>query len=661
MFDIKDNLKKLPDTPGVYMHKDSLGQVIYVGKAVSLRNRVRQYFQTYGKSTPKLRALTSQISEFEYITCASEMEALILECNLIKKYQPKYNVLLRDDKTYPYIKVTTREPFPRVVKTRELKNDGNKYFGPYSDVGAVNMVVDLLNRTYHLKRCSLTEFRKGHRPCLNYHIGQCPGICLLYAGDKNRSADDISTGGHECKVSKEAYSEDINTIIEFLSGRNKSLVRDLKASMEEASNEMRFEDAARYRDLVEAAEALSQAQRVTMVSGKDLDVVIPAGESQFVALFQVRNGKMVGRETFDFSEGGIDTATDSSNSSTDKELIAEFIKQYYSRWADVPHDILVTELPDEAELLEEYLARDLSHKVNISVPKRGENRALLLMAKKDTEELVKTLEARKASDDEKRGALRSEIENLLELAGYAGQGDGKGQDDGDSDGGSAKNSSRDYRVEAYDISNTNGVDSVGAMVVFQGNRKVRKDYRRFKIKTVVGPDDYASLEEMLTRRLARAQKGDPAFATLPDIIFMDGGLGQVSSARKAMAATGFDIPVVGLAKDDSHRTRAVVFVDGSELDLKERPLLFKYAGTIQEEVHRFAIDYHRGLHGKRAISSVLDEIPGIGPRRRSSLLAHFGSVDAIKKATIEELEGAPGMNKRAAEAVMKFFNSVANE
>ena len=605
------------------MHKDSLGQVIYVGKAVSLKNRVRQYFQTYGKSTPKLRALTSQIAEFEYITCASEMEALILECNLIKKYQPKYNVLLRDDKTYPYIKVTISEDYPRVVKTRELKNDGSKYFGPFSDVGSVNAVVDLLNRAYQLKRCSLTEFRANHRPCLNFHIGQCPGICIG-------------------KMPTDEYAKRIEKIIEFLSGRSKDLVRDLKKSMEEASSEMRFEDAAGYRDLIQAAEALAQAQRVTMVSGKDLDVIIPVmdeGDSfqSFIALFQVRDGKLIGRETFEFSGEAEDKGLTKG-----RELASEFLKQYYSRWADVPHDILVEELPEDALLLEEFLARDLNHKVRITVPKRGENRALLLMAKKDTEELVKTLESRKASENEKRKALREELDYVLEQAGYA-----------------EEHGNRDYRVEAYDISNTNGVDSVGAMVVFQGNRKVRKDYRRFKIKTVTGPDDYASLEEMLMRRLARAQKGDPAFASLPDIIFMDGGLGQVTSARKAMETTGFDIPVVGLAKDDSHRTRAIVFPDGTEINLKERPLLFKYAGTIQEEVHRFAIDYHRGLHGKRAISSVLDEIPGIGPRRRSALLAHFGSVDAIKAAEIEDLSKVNSMDSKSAESVYKFFHNTS--
>ncbi|MBO4235715.1 MAG: excinuclease ABC subunit UvrC [Firmicutes bacterium] len=623
MFDIKENLKKLPDLPGVYMHKDSLGQVIYVGKAVSLKSRVRQYFQSYGKSTPKLRALTDQIAEFEYITCGSEMEALILECNLIKKYQPKYNVLLRDDKTYPYIMVTTSEKYPRVIKTRIIKKDGNKYFGPYSDVGAVNLIVDQLNETFGLKRCSAEDFPKGFRPCLNYHIEQCQGICQ---GD----------------VDEKAYGEKIESILAFLSGRDKAFIRELKDEMEKASSEMRFEDAARARDLIMSAEALAQAQRVTMVSGRDMDVVIPVkdDENSFVVLFTVRDGKLVGRETFDIASLDGDEA---------KLLTAEFLKQYYEKWSDVPHDILVPELPDDAALIEEFLGRN-KHKVKLSVPRKGERLAIMKLAKKDTLELLNIIKDRQKSSKEKSASLKKEIDIILEAAREAMH------LSTDINGKAQKSQVRSYRVESYDISNTNGVDSVGAMVVFEGASKIRKDYRRFKIKTVEGPDDYASLREMVYRRFIRANQGDPAFKILPDIIFMDGGLGQVTSALKAMDDAGVKIPVVGLAKDDSHRTRAIVFADGSELDLKEHPLLFKYAGTIQEEVHRFAIEYHRNLHGKRAITSVLDEIEGIGPTRRNALLAHFGSIDAIKKASIDELASVPGMNHGAAEKVREFFS-----
>ena len=611
MFDIKENLKKLPDTPGVYMHKDSLGQVIYVGKAISLKNRVRQYFQSYGKSTPKLRALTSQIAEFEYITCATEMEALILECNLIKKYMPKYNVLLRDDKTYPYILVTTTEEYPRVLKTRLLKRDGNRYFGPYSDTGAVNLMVEELAHFYALKRCSDTSFPAGHRPCLNYHIKECRGIC---------------TG----QVDRAEYRAVIDRILDFLSGKEKPFLKELQARMEEAAADMRFEEAARFRDLIAAAEALTAVQRVTMTAGRDLDVLL-TGRSEknaFAALFTVRDGRLVGRETFTLQAG---------ENEKNAALSAEFIKQYYSKWADVPHEILVEELPEDAALLEEFLGTG-RHKVRIYVPKKGEKRALLKMAARDRDEMVKTIAVKAETGREKQTALRDEIARVLTEAGCPKEPAGG-----------------EYRIESYDISNTNGVDSVGAMVVFSGTRKIRKDYRRFRIKTVEGPDDYASLAEMLSRRYRRAGKGDPAFAVLPDAIFMDGGRGQVTAAKQVLDELGFAIPVVGMAKDDAHRTRAIVFADGREIDLKEHPLLFRYCGTIQEEVHRFAIEYHRSLHGKRAISSVLDEIAGIGPARRNALLQHFGSVDAIKEASEEELAAVAGMNARAAKAVKAFF------
>ena len=612
MFNIKENLKKLPDTPGVYMHKDKLGQVIYVGKAVSLKNRVRQYFGSYGQSTAKLRALVSNIAEFEYITCGTEMEALILENNLIKKYMPKYNVLLRDDKTYPYIEITTSERFPRVLKTRLLRRDGNKYFGPYSDAGAVTVIVEMLNSIYKLKRCSAGEFPSGHRPCLNYHIEECRGIC----------------GG---TTDRDEYMRSIDAITEFLSGKEKPLINDLRRRMKDAAAELRFEDAARYRDNIKAAEELAQAQRVTMIGAGDLDVVLAAKdeESSFMILFTVRDGNLVGRDTFRIQSAEGDSIT---------EMTAEFIKQYYSKWADVPHEIIVEELPDDATLLEEFLGRG-RHRVKIFVPKRGEKYAFLKLAKSDRLEMMKTISEKALLNKEKSSALRDEIEALLRKGGFAG-----------------KRAGDEYRIESYDISNTNGVDSVGAMVVFEGTRRIHKDYRRFRIRTVEGPDDYASLQEMLYRRFRRADKGDPAFAILPDAIFMDGGRGQVTSARAVLDTLGYgDIPVVGMAKDDSHRTRAIAFDDGREVDLRTRPMLFRYCATIQEEVHRFAIEYHRSLHGKRTISSVLDEIKGIGPVRRNALLASFGSVDAIKAASLEELAAVPGMNERTAASIKDFF------
>ena len=609
MFDIKENLKKLPDTPGVYMHKDELGQVIYVGKAVSLRNRVRQYFQASANSNPKVRAMVSHIAEFEYITCATEMEALILENNLIKKYQPKYNVLLRDDKTYPYIKVTTSEEYPRVVKTRIIKKDGDRYFGPYSDAGAVNLIVDLMNNIYSLKRCSMTEFPKGHRPCLNYHIKKCVGVCIG-------------------KADREEYLADIDKVIEFLSGREKPLIKHLTELMQAASSDMRFEEAAVYRDYITAAESISEKQRVTMISGRDLDVVLTVKDDKnsFVVLFTVRDGKLSGRETFQVQ---------ASDGDDRGEITAEFIKQYYSQWAQVPPEILVeTELP-ENELLEEFLSRD-GRKVRIFVPQKGDKRNLLRLAQSDVTEMVKTLADKAQANYEKERALSEEVAWTLREGGFScGEGP--------------------YRIESYDISNTNGVDSVGAMVVFEGTRKVRKDYRRFKIKTVEGPDDYGSLQEMLYRRFKRAKEGDPAFAILPDAIFMDGGQGQVTAAEKVLAAMKLDIPVAGMAKDDSHRTRAIVFADGREIDLRQHPVLFKYCGTIQEEVHRFAIEYHRNLRNKNSIHSVLDSIQGVGPTRRNALLNHFKTVEAIKKATAAELAEVPGITEAVAENIVKFF------
>lgn len=613
MFDIKENLKKLPDCPGVYMHKDKLGQVIYVGKAISLRNRVRQYFQSSSRQEPKVRAMVSHIAEFEYITCSSEMEALILECNLIKKYMPKYNVLLRDDKTYPYIMITVSEDYPRVVKTRVLKKDGNKYFGPYSDAGAVNQIVDILSSIYTLKRCAAQSFPEGHRPCLNYFIGECRGVC---------------TG----EVDKEEYMKSIDQILQYLSGRDKPLLDDLKKRMNESSDALEYEEAAKWRDSIEAVKALSETQRVTMINDKDIDVVLPVKDenNSFIVLFPVRSGKLSGRETFQIQSDENDTRTD---------MVSEFIKQYYSQWAIVPPEILVEEEPADKELLEQFLSGE-GHKVRITMPQKGDKKALLDLAKNDTLEMAKTITEKAESRREKELAVLKEMNNVLNEAGYARK---------------ETDSMKPVRVESYDISNTNGVDSVGAMVVFSGLEKIRRDYRRFKVKTIEGPNDYGSLQEVLYRRYKRALSGDAGFINMPDIIMMDGGQGQVSAAKKVLDALKLDVPVVGMAKDDSHRTRAIVFADGREIDLKERPILFRYAGTIQEEVHRFAIEYHHKLHGRNATHSALDDIEGVGPKRRNELLYHFKTIEAIKAATIEELCQVPSIPESIAKNIKEYF------
>lgn len=589
------------------MHKDRLGQVIYVGKAVSLRNRVRQYFQNSANQHPKVRAMVSNIAEFEYITCQTEMEALILECNLIKKYEPKYNVLLRDDKTYPYIKVTMEEEYPRVIKTRIVKKDGSKYFGPYSDAGAVNDAIEILNKIYRLKRCNVTKFPEGQRACLNYHIDDCRGICMG-------------------NVDHEEYMDAIESVLEFLSGKQKKVIDYLTDEMTKASENLDFESAAKYRDNIAAMKVLKETQRVTMTTDQDLDILIPigSGENTTVVLFPVREGKLSGRETFAMKAEGED---DYDN------LVGQFIKQYYSQWLAIPPEIILAKPLKEAELLEEYLQNmHDGRKVKIYVPQRGPKKALLDLVKKDTEEMSKTIE------DKVKSAKAKEKEIIDRFATILGV-------------------RKDYyRIESYDISNTNGVDTVGAMVVFGNLKPIKKAYRRFKIKTVEGPDDYGALQEMLYRRFKRAKEGDPGFATLPDLILMDGGVGQVTSAEKVLMAMGISIPVLGMVKDDNHRTRALVNGRGHELVLTEDPVLFKYCGRLQEEVHRFAIEYHRSLHNRNSIGSVLDNIKGIGPTKRNALLSHFDSIEDIKKASIEELVEVQGITQQNAVAIKEYFS-----
>lgn len=616
MTDIHESLKNLPDKPGVYMHKDKLGNIIYVGKAVSLKNRVRQYFQSKRNMPPKVRSMVDQIAEFEYITTGSEMEALILECNLIKKHRPKYNVLLRDDKTYPYIKITNEE-YPRVVKTRIVKKDGGKYFGPYSDAGAVNKIVDLLNDSFSLKRCSAVAFPSGFRPCLNYHINQCRGIC-------------------SGMVDPREYAEAIEGAREFLNGKNKKIISKLEEKMIEASEKLDFEQAAVYRDYIEAAKALSATQRVVLHQSKDADIVIPVKghDEVHIVIFFVREGKLVGRETYEM---------DADYETERKELISAFINQHYSQIPNLPKEILVKELPDDKEVLEEYLTDLAGYNVRLLKPERGEKKALVDMAYRDVIEMVKTIDERAAAARARDTDLGAEVFSIIKEMGKAA---------GEYDG-------RRFRVEAYDISNTNGVDTVGAMVVFDGVKADKKGYRKFKVRTIDGQDDYGAMREVLSRRFNRVFQGDEAFEVLPDIIFMDGGKGHVSAALEVLDAAGFDIPVVGMVKDDKHRTRALIYRKADvfeEIPLAGKNMLYKYIGRMQEEVHRFAIEYHRKLRNKNAESSILDEIPGIGLARRTALLKHFKSVDAIKAAALDELMDTPGMTASSAENVWHFFH-----
>lgn len=629
MFDINEELKKLPTCPGVYMHKDRLGTVIYVGKAVNLRNRVRQYFRNSSQHSPKVRSMVSNIAEFDYITCGTEMEALILECNLIKKYMPKYNILLKDDKTYPYIEVTMSEEFPRVIRTREVKRDENRYFGPYSDSTAVWRILKMIDEMYPLKKCSTLHFPENTRPCLNYFIGKCKGICV---GEADR----------------EEYLEMIRDILGILGGKDAGVIRKLEGKMMEASDALKYEEAAKYRDYIRALRSLSEKQRATMVREHDIDILIPirTHHNQIVAQYRVREGKMIGREIIYMND---------ETESTREELLSAFLKQYYLSTSRIPKEVIVPVHPEEEDLISELLnhidemnakaGTDVPHKTRLYIPERGEKKAILDMTLADSVELARSLDERADRDEERKKNLRQKISELIRRAAEI---------DGTIPRLLEEDDEEEYRVEAYDISNMNGLDTVGAMVVYEGSRPVRNDYRKFRIRTAEG-DDYGSLQEVMYRRLKRAREGNPGFSRYPDIMFIDGGLGQVHAVKAVMDAFRLTIPVVGLAKDDAHRTRAVVFTDGSEIDLKSEPLLFSYAGNIQEEVHRFAITFHRGTRGKKMTHSVLEEIPKIGPKRRKALMEKFRSIDAIRKASYEELMETEGMNSKAAESVLEFF------
>lgn len=604
MFDIKEELKKLPDSPGVYLHKDEFGQIIYVGKAISLKKRVSQYFQSSKNHSPKTVEMVSHIKEFEYINCGSEMEALILECNLIKKHRPKYNILLRDDKTYPYIKVTLKEEFPRVLKTRRIINDGSKYFGPYADTSSVNTIIELLNSVYKLKRCAASKFKAGFKPCLNYHINQCQGLC-------------------QGKITREEYMPSVLLALDFLSGKSKDLQNKINEEMKAASDSFRYEDAAIYRDYLFAMESLSEKQRVVLSSPENIDIVlIEEGLlGAHALLFTVREGKLVGRESFFLGE---------SKGEAKEELLADFLKQYYFENVLIPKQILTSVIPADKEIIEDYLSAQAGRKVLLERPQRGEKKALMDVVKKDAFMMLERIDEKTSRQLEKEAKIRS---YLVSIFGEKGE--------------------KIRRIESYDISNIFGVDSVGAMVVFEDGRPLKKAYRRFKIKTVEGANDVGSLTEVLFRRFDNAVSNVPGFEILPDAIFMDGGEGQVNAAKDVLNALGLDILVCGMVKDEHHRTRAILY-DEKEYPLKAMPELFSFTGAIQEEVHRFAIEYHRNLRDKSLQKSVLDQIEGIGPGRKADLLAKFKSIDNIKNAEISELSTVVP-NKVAIE-IYQFFH-----
>lgn len=602
MFDIQEYLKTLPASPGVYIMKDKFGNVIYVGKAVSLKNRVRQYFQSSKNHSDKVRSMVKNIFSFEYIMTDSELEALILECNLIKKYKPKYNILLRDDKTYPYIKVTVNEDYPRVLKVRRILKDKAKYFGPYSNVSAVNDTIDIIRNIYPIRTCNIDmdkAIKSGMRPCLNYHIKKCIGPC---------------TG----MVSKKEYMNMIDEILLFLSGKEDKLVEVLEEKMKAASMALDFEEAASYRDKISSLKDVMEKQKISNVQNdSDQDVIAMANFDQeaCVQVFFIRNGKVSGRENF-MLEGVKD-----SDRST---ILGSFIKQFYMSQEYIPRELIVEEEFLDMEIMEEILSSKRGTAVSIRVPKRGDKRALVLMVRKNADEYLLKFDDLKKKKYEKSIGSLEELGKLLDL--------------------DAKNLNR---IEAYDISNIQGVDSIGTMVVYTKGIKDKKEYRRFKIKTVEGPDDYASMAEVLDRRLKHGN--------LPDLILLDGGKGQVSAVKKVLKENGEDIPLWGMYKDDRHRTKGLLNGEKT-IELDRTTSLYRFVAGIQEEVHNYSISYHRSLRDKKMTKSILDDIPGIGPKRKKALMDRFKDVDKLKKASKEDLVAIDGITDRLADEVLRHIN-----
>ena len=601
MFDIQEQLKKLPSEPGVYLMKDKNDNIIYVGKAISLKNRVRQYFQSSKNHTSKVKSMVKHISSFEYIITDSELEALILECSLIKEYRPKYNVLLRDDKTYPYIKVTTNEDFPRVLKVRKVLKDKAKYFGPYTNITAVNDTLEIIKNIYPIRTCNIDiqkAIKNKVRPCLNKHIKKCVGPC---------------TG----EINKDEYNKMIDEIILFLSGKEEKLIKILKEKMNKCSMEFNFEEAAIYRDKIKSLEDMIQKQKIDSVTtdlNQDIIAMARAHDEACVQVFFIRNGKIVGREHF-ILEGVMD--------STRKSILSSFVKQFYMSQDYIPKEIIIEDEIEDSFVIEKWLTDKKGQKVEIRVPQKGEKKSLVEMVRKNAVEyLEKFSNLNKQKYKKSIGALE-ELKNMLKLENIP------------------------KRIEAYDISNIQGVDSIGSMVVFTNGKKDKKEYRRYKIKTVIGPNDYDSMAEIVERRIK--------YENLPDLILLDGGKGQVSSVKKVLDKYGVDIPLWGMYKDDKHRTKGLISQE-KEIELDKTSNLYRFVASIQEEVHNYAITYHRSLRNKSLTKSVLDDIQGIGEKRKKALLNKFKSIDKIKNATLEDLLDVDGMNKTVAENVFKFFN-----
>lgn len=620
MFDFQHQLKILPDKPGVYIMKNSLGEVIYVGKAKVLKNRVRQYFQNSKNHSEKVRAMVKNIAEFEYIVTDSEMEALILECNLIKKYSPRYNIALKDDKFYPFIKITTNEDFPRVYVTRNFAKDGNRYFGPYTNGTAVYEVMGLIKKLFPLRTCkkAIVEGGEPTRACLNYHINLCKAPCAGY-------------------ISKAEYWKMIDEIINILNGTDTSIIKNLKLEMEKAAEELEFEKAAKIRDRILAIELISEKQKMFTVKEGDEDFIdLYTDEKDGCAqVFFVREGKVTGREHFMIENISDDPV---------KEVISSFIASFYGGTAQIPKTIYVPEEIEDQELIEKFLTEKRGSKVWIKVPKKGDKKNLLDMVRNNAKIMLDQFKEKMVEEKELNKSALTELADVLGL------------------------DSLPARIEAYDISNIQGVDSVGTMVVFENGKAKNSDYRRFKIKSVKGPNDYESMREILSRRFSHGleevnkikernlEYSKGKFCIFPDLIMMDGGKGQVNIALEVLKDFGIEIPVCGLVKDDKHRTRGIIF-NNEEILIRRGSGLMNLITRVQDEVHRYAITYHRSLRDKRTLHSILEDIPRIGEKRRRNLLMKFGSIDNIKKASMGELLDTPGIDKRAAESIKQYFSS----
>ena len=618
MFDIEQELKKLPDKPGVYIMHDAADEIIYVGKAVNLKNRVRQYFRPSHDEGPKKAKMVTQIRRFEYIITDSELEALVLECNLIKEHRPKYNTMLRDDKKYPYIKVTLGEDFPRVLFSRLIRKDKSKYFGPYTSAGAVKDTIELIQKMYQIRTCSrnLPKDIGKDRPCLNYHIKKCNAPCQGY-------------------ISKEEYRKSIDMVLSFLNGNYQPVLKDLETRMMQASDQMEFERAIEYRELLNSVKQVAQKQKITSFDGEDKDIIALANDERdaVVQVFFIRGGKLIGREHFYVRVAAEDS---------EGQVLTTFVKQFYSGTPFLPKEIMLSAEIEDIPVIEEWLSAKRGARVYIRVPQKGMKEKLVELAKKNAE-LVLSQDRERIKREEGRtiGALK-EIEKLLDMQGL-------------------------NRIEAYDISNISGFQTVGSMIVYEKGKPCRSDYRKFRLKTIQGPDDYASMHEVLTRRflhgieekkeLQEKQMDEEfgSFTRFPDLIMMDGGKGQVNIALSVLSELHLNIPVCGMVKDDNHRTRGLYY-NNVEIPIERTSEGFKLITRIQDEAHRFAIEYHRSLRSKVQVHSVLDDIEGIGETRRKALMRRFQSVERIREASVEELKETESMNERAAEAVYAFFH-----